>query len=171
MAWIGASIVSARIMVLADGAALATLGVQDIQGNSFASENERLRTLPALIEKALHGGLAFATELPRRRALSAGREVVIEPSIFFDNEGSAEATVVEINARDRLGLLYDILGALEACQLQVVTAHIATYGQKAVDVFYVKNTYGMKITHPAKLASVQRILLEATRAGAKEQTG
>ncbi len=168
MAWIGASIVSARIMVLEGGAAVATLGIQDIQGNSFAGERERLTALAGLIEKGLAGGLAFATELPRRRALSTGRAVTIEPSIFFDNQGSAEATVVEINARDRLGLLYDILGALEACQLQVVTAHIATYGQKAVDVFYVKNAYGMKITHPTKLASVQHALLVASRSGNKE---
>ncbi len=167
MAWIGASIVSARIMVLADGAALATLGIQDIQGNSFSGERERLQGLAELIEKGLSGRLDFAAELPRRRAISGGREVMIEPSIFFDNQGSAEATVIEINARDRLGLLYDILGALEASQLHVMTAHIATYGQKAVDVFYVKNTYGMKITHPAKLASVQAALLAAS-AGRKE---
>ena len=162
MAWVGASIVSARVMVLADGAAMATLGIQDIEGKSFASEEQRLAELPRLMEKALAGALDFAVELPKRRAISRGREVTIAPSVFVDNQVSAQATVIEINARDRLGLLHDMLGAMEACQLQVITAHIATYGQKAVDVFYVKDAYGMKLLHPTKLAAVQQALLAAS---------
>lgn len=161
MAWIGASIVSARIMVLADGVALATLGIQNLQGHSFAEEHKRLASLGGLIEQGLAGALAFADELPRRRVVSVRREVAIEPSVFFDNHGSTEATVIEITARDRLGLLYDMLGAFEACQLQVTTAHIATYGQKAVDVFYVKDAYGMKLHHPRKREMVQQALFAA----------
>ncbi|MES2984466.1 MAG: [protein-PII] uridylyltransferase [Pseudomonadota bacterium] len=161
MAWIGASIVSARTMVLAGGAAVATLGIQDIEGNSFVGEQERLATLGALIEKGVAGQLDFATELPKRRVLSRGRDVSVAPSVFIDNQVSAQASVIEVNARDRLGLLYDILGALAQCQLQVMTAHIATYGKKAVDVFYVKDAYGIKIIHYAKLAAVQRALLDA----------
>jgi [protein-PII] uridylyltransferase len=162
MAWIGASIVSARMLILADGAALATIGVQDMEGKSFASEHARLLPLATLIRDGLAGQLDFASELPKRRILSRGREVAIASSVFTDNQVSAQATVIEVNARDRLGLLYDMLGALEACQLQVMTAHIATYGKKAVDVFYVKDAYGIKIHHPAKLASVQSALLRAS---------
>jgi len=159
MAWIGASIVSARMLQLADGGALATIGIQDVEGKSFASEAARLAPLSDLIRKGLAGELDFARELPKRRTLSRGRDVAIAPSIFTDNQVSAQATVIEVNARDRLGLLYDMLGAMEACQLQVITAHIATYGKKAVDVFYVKDQYGIKVIHPAKLALVQNALL------------
>ena len=161
MAWIGASIVSARTMVLASGAMITTLGIQDIEGKSFAQDTERLKPMAALIEKALVGGLDFAGELPRRRSVSRGRDVAVAPSVFIDNQVSATASVIEVNARDRLGLLYDILGALEACQLQVMTAHIATYGKKAVDVFYVKDAYGIKMIHHTKLEQVQRALLAA----------
>ncbi len=161
MAWIGASIVSARTTVLTNGVMLATLGVQDVEGNSFADDAERLQPIAALIEKALAGQLDFATELPRRRVISRGRNVRVEPSVFVDNQVSATASVVEVNARDRLGLLYDILGALADCQVQVMTAHIATYGKKAVDVFYVKDAYGIKIIHHTKLAELQRALLVA----------
>ena len=82
---------------------------------------------------------------------------------------SAHATVIEVNARDRLGLLYDMLHALENCQLQVITAHIATYGKKAVDVFYVKDHYGIKVIHRAKLAHVQQALVAASEGVAEEQ--
>jgi [protein-PII] uridylyltransferase len=161
MAWMGASIVSARIRVLPEGAALATIGIQDMQAGSFAEEEKRLQQLPALIERARRGELDFATELPKRRRVTGERAVPVEAGVFIDNKVSAHATVIEINARDRLGLLYDILGMLEACQLQVMTAHIATYGQKAVDVFYVKDAYGIKLDHPAKLVAVQKKLMEA----------
>jgi [protein-PII] uridylyltransferase len=161
MAWIGASIVSARTIVLGSGVAITTLGIQDMEGNSFEGDAARLAPLAGLITTALAGELDFAGELPRRRALSRGREVAVEPAVFIDNQVSAEATVIEVNARDRLGLLYDMLGGIADCQLQVTTAHIATYGQKAVDVFYVKDAYGIKITHPAKLATIEQALLDA----------
>ncbi len=161
MAWIGASIVSARSMVLVGGAVITNLGIQDVEGNSFAEDTSRLAPVAGLIEKAQRGELDFANELPRRRVVSRGRDVAIAPSVFVDNQVSATASVIEINARDRLGLLYDILGALTDCQLQVMTAHIATYGKKAVDVFYVKDAYGIKIIHRKKLAEIQRALLMA----------
>ena len=162
MAWIGASIVSARMVQLADGGALATIGIQDVEGKSFAGEAVRLAPLADLIRKGLAGQLDFAVELPKRRLLSRGRDVAITPHVFIDNRVSAQATVIEVNARDRLGLLYDMLGAMQACQLQVITAHIATYGKKAVDVFYVKDQYGIQVIHPAKLALVQNALQHAS---------
>ena len=81
--------------------------------------------------------------------------------MYLDDQVSSEATVIEVNARDRLGLLYDILGALEASRLQITSAHIATYGQKAVDVFYVKDAYGLKLEHKAKRAAVVEALMGA----------
>ena len=91
--------------------------------------------------------------------------MVVEPFAFIDNQVSTTASVIEVNARDRLGLLYDILGTLADNQLQVMTAHIATYGKKAVDVFYVKDAFGIKIIHRKKLAEVQQALLAACGAG------
>ncbi|MFZ4541459.1 MAG: [protein-PII] uridylyltransferase [Rickettsiales bacterium] len=167
MAWIGASIVSARSMVLPSGVMIANLGVQTVEETSFANEPKRLEPVAELIAKAVAGTLDFASELPKRRVLSRGREVSVAPSVFIDNQVSATASVVEVNARDRLGLLYDILGAFAQCNVQVMTAHIATYGKKAVDVFYVKDAYGIKIIHWRKLAELQKAL--QTACGMKEE--
>ena len=70
------------------------------------------------------------------------------------------ASVIEINARDRLGLLYDICEAMEKADIQIISSHIATYGQRAVDVFYVKDAYGHKILHKAKQEKLQQMLRE-----------
>lgn len=161
MAWIGASIVSARSMVLGSGIMIVNFGVQDVHGNHFEQDERRLRPLPQLIEQARSGALNFADELPRRKMVSRGREVAVESSVFIDNQVSAVASVIEVNARDRLGLLYDILGAINDCQLQVMTTHVATYGKKAVDVFYVKDAFGIKVIHRNKLAEIQQKLLAA----------
>lgn len=166
MAWVGASIVSARIRELDDeyaaGAALAELHIQNLHGQSFAEDAARLAKLPQLIAQALDGSLKLAEELPKRRVVARGRQVAIHGSVFIDNQVSESASVIEINARDRLGLLYDILTAMNDCQLQVRTAHIATYGQLAVDVFYVKDAYGHKLTHTAKQTQVRQVLLAAS---------
>lgn len=161
MAWMGASIVSARSMVLPRGVMIATLGIQTIEGTSFSEDMARLVPMAELIAAARAGQLDFASELPRRRLLSGGREVAVAPLVFIDNQISATASVIEVNARDRIGLLYTVLGALADCQLQVMTAHIATYGKKAVDVFYVKDAYGIKIIHRSKLEQIQQALLSA----------
>lgn len=165
LAYAGASIVSARIQIVDGLAALMHVGIQDVAGNSFAEEDARLAQLVALLAKAETGQLELKKELPRRRKVKPGRDVAVEPAVFIDNQVSAEATVIEVNARDRLGLVYDILGGMREAQLQVISAQLATYGNKAVDVFYVKNQYGHKIVHEAKLVDVQRALL-AVLAGA-----
>ena len=82
-------------------------------------------------------------------------------AVFIDNQVSASASVVEVNARDRVGLLYAMLRAFDECGLTVMTAHIATYGQLAVDVFYVKDGYGHKLTHTARQAQLQQTLRAA----------
>ena len=159
MAWIGASIVSARVQVTKESMVIASVGIQDVHGNAF-EESSRLRQLPPLLVEGLQGKLAFADELPRRRLITKSRGVAVKAAVFVDNQVSAECSVIEVNAKDRLGLLYDILGALDACQLQLMSAHIATYGKKAVDVFYVKDAYGHKVTHPAKLQQIQKALVD-----------
>ena len=161
MAWMGASIVSARLRLLPGSAALVILDIQDMQEASFAEESRRLAQLPELIDSALAGELNFDDELPNRRRIRTQRDVPVEASVYIDNQVSAQASVIEVNARDRLGLLYDMLGALESCGLQVLTAHIATYGVRAVDVFYVKDSFGHKVIHRDKQTQLQRTLLAA----------
>ncbi len=63
--------------------------------------------------------------------------------------------------RRRPGLLYDVTRALSECGVSVVTAHISTYGERAVDVFYVKDVFGLKVTGEAKIAKLRERLADA----------
>ena len=81
--------------------------------------------------------------------------------MLIDNKASNTNTVIEVNGRDRAGFLYDVTGALFQLGLQISSAKISTFGEEVVDVFYVKDVFGMKIDHKMKLKQIRESLLEA----------
>jgi [protein-PII] uridylyltransferase len=85
----------------------------------------------------------------------------IHPAVFVDNHASARYTVVEVNARDRPALLSGLAGALYESRAAIHSAHIATYGERAVDVFYLTGLDGARIESPARLAKLKSRLLAA----------
>jgi len=69
--------------------------------------------------------------------------------------------VIEVNARDRPALLNRLARALFEAKLIVHSAHIATYGERAADTFYVTDLLGEKVDGVQRLRSVEKRLLEA----------
>ncbi len=104
------------------------------------------------MDGALHG---------KRNLPARSRAVHVISRVLVDNRASSQHTVVEINGRDRPGLLYDIGRALTQLGLSIVTAHISTYGAQAVDVFYVKDRFGLQVTKKAEIERVRARLLAA----------
>jgi [protein-PII] uridylyltransferase len=91
----------------------------------------------------------------------------VPPRVVIDNHASNSFTVIEVNGRDRPGLLHDVTAAISDQGLQIASAHITTYGVRAVDVFYVKDVFGLKVENERKLATLRRALgtaLERTEA-------
>lgn len=169
----GASIVSARFRQLGDdapGAVLAQWRIQNPHGESFADDARRLNDLTDHVQEALADPKALEQRIAARRVVAPRRGMAVRDSVFIDNRVSHAASVVEVNARDRLGLLYAMLRVMEDCQLQVTNAKLATYGQLAVDVFYVKDAYGHQITHPVKQQQLQQMLLAAVAPDAQDTT-
>ena len=82
------------------------------------------------------------------------------PDVVIDNSLSNRATVVEVSGLDRPGLLYELTSAISKLNLNIGSAHIVTFGEKAVDVFYVTDLTGAKIANPARQAAIRRRLLE-----------
>ncbi|MDE0703497.1 MAG: ACT domain-containing protein, partial [Rhodospirillaceae bacterium] len=70
-------------------------------------------------------------------------------------------SVIEVNGRDRPGFLHDVTAALLKLGLKISSAHILTYGERAVDVFYVKDVFGLKVTHDDKIEEIRERLMEA----------
>jgi len=87
----------------------------------------------------------------------------VPPRVLIDNQASRTHTVIEVNGRDRPGLLHELTRELTRLNLQISSAKISTYGEKVVDVFYVKNLFGHQVEHPDKLAEI-RTALEAVLA-------
>jgi [protein-PII] uridylyltransferase len=163
MALTGASVVDAKICTLANGMALDTFWIQDVSGRAFDSP-DRLGKLTGRIEQAVKGSLWPARELQtvRARALPSRTGIfTVSPAVIIDNKASAGHTVIEVNARDRQGLLHDVTSAITDLNLQIVSAHISTYGERAVDVFYVKDVFGLKVDDRSKLRRIERRLRAA----------
>jgi [protein-PII] uridylyltransferase len=154
----GASIVDARIHTLQNGMALDTFWVQDSAGGAL-DQPHRLARLAVLIEQSLSGRLRMAAEIRKvRREPARLRAVTVPPRVVFDNHASNTHTVIEVNGRDRPGLLHDVTAAISEQGLQIASAHITTYGVRAVDVFYVKDVFGLKVENERKLGALRRAL-------------
>ena len=159
----GASIVDARIHTLTNGMALDTFWVQDAAGGVFDAPH-RLARMSVLVEQALSGRLALESEIRKVSEALLGRRmraIHVPPRVVVDNRASHSHTVIEVNGRDRPGLLHDVTAAISAQGLQIASAHVTTYGVRAVDVFYVKDVFGLKIENERKLASLRIALLHA----------
>ncbi len=157
----GANIVDARIATLHDGTALDVFTVQDaIDGGAFQNTSKVAR-LSVMVEKVLSGQVKTLEELDRRASHIPSRMNVfsVSPRVLIDNSASHTHTVIEVNGRDRQGLLYRLTTALFRAGMQISTAKISTYGEQVVDVFYIKDIFGMKITHESKLKQVRESLI------------
>jgi len=159
----GGSIVDAKAFTTSDGFALDVFSVQDSEGDAFG-DKERLGRLAQSIEKTLRGEVRPKRELARKVVRTRASAFSIRPKVLFDNEASRIATVIELECLDRPGLLYDITQAIFEAGLSISTSMVATYGERAVDVFYVRDGFGHKIVHPARLEAVEKRLKAALEA-------
>lgn len=87
----------------------------------------------------------------------------VEPQVIIDNTLSDALTVIEINGLDRPGLLYEVTREISNLNLDIASAHIATFGEKAVDVFYVTDLTGKKITNSSREALIRERLTRVLR--------
>jgi len=157
----GASIVDARIYTFNNGMALDSFWIQDATGHTIDSQSG-LSRIEERIEQSLAGQLRVVDEMTKRRGLPSRTDVFkVPPRVLIDNKASNTFSLIEVNGRDRPGLLYDITRALHDLGLQIASAKISTYGERVVDVFYVKDVFGMKVDHKGKLQQIEKTLLEA----------
>jgi [protein-PII] uridylyltransferase len=162
----GANIVGAQIFTMSNGMALDTFqlqsaGVGEADRGAF-DRPERIARLATHIEQALSGRIRLREALAKRPAIASRTRVFrVPPRVLIDNQASAAYTLIEVNGRDRPGLLFEVTSALTALGLSIGTAKIATYGERVVDVFYVKDVFGHKIDQEPKLKRIRERLLTA----------
>ncbi len=166
LALVGANVVDARTYTSKDGYATAVFWIQDAEGKPY--EAARLPRLRGMIDKTLRGEVVAAEALRSRDKIKKReRQFTFPTSITFDNEGSDIYTIIEVDTRDRPGLLYDLTRTLAANNIYIASAVIATYGAQVVDSFYVKDMFGLKLHARHKQAALERKLRQAITEGAE----
>ena len=87
--------------------------------------------------------------------------------MLVDNALSNQFTVVEVAGLDRPGLLFELTNTISDLNLDITCAHITTFGEKAVDVFYVTDLTNKKITSPQRQKAIQARLLDVLGGGVR----
>jgi [protein-PII] uridylyltransferase len=157
----GANVVGARVFTSGRGQALDVFYLQDVTGQPFGSHDPRVLTRLAETVAAAGRGEPLSREV--RRSPDPGRTAAfaITPAVVLDNDASETSTVVEATGRDRPGLLAALARTLSDAGLQIVSAHIDGYGERAVDAFYVIDAADSKLTDARKGNSLKAALLSA----------
>jgi [protein-PII] uridylyltransferase len=156
----GANIVDAQIFTTTDGMALDTIAVSR-EFDRDEDEARRALRIADTIEKALRGDLRLP-DVVAARAVPRGRikAFAVEPEVMINNQWSNRFTVIEVNGLDRPGLLYELTATLSKLNLNIASAHVATFGERVVDVFYVTDLLGAKIESPPRQAAIKRALIQ-----------
>jgi [protein-PII] uridylyltransferase len=155
-----ANIVDAQIFTTTDGRALDTIAVSR-EFDRDEDEERRAARVTDVIEKALSGSLKLP-ELVAKRVAPRGRlrAFAIEPEVTINNQWSNRYTMIEVTGLDRTGLLYELTASLSKLNLNIASAHVATFGERVVDVFYVTDLFGAQITSATRQTAIKRALLQ-----------
>jgi [protein-PII] uridylyltransferase len=164
----GANIVDAQIFTTTDGLALDSISLTR-EFDLDEDELRRARRIATGIEQALRGEMRLPEIVAKRAPRIRIKAFRLEPEVNVNNAWSDRYTVVEVTGLDRPGLLYDLTTTISRLSLNIASAHVATFGERAVDVFYVTDLMGAKIASPQRQASIKRALLAVFERAANEE--
>tara|TARA_R110002051_G_scaffold136488_1_gene209109 strand:+ start:3780 stop:6572 length:2793 start_codon:yes stop_codon:yes gene_type:complete len=166
LALVGANVVDARTYTSKDGYATAAFWLQDADGHPY--ETTRLPRLRQMISRTLRGEIVAGEALKDRDKIKKRERAFRVPThITFDNTGSEIYTIIEVDTRDRPGLLFDLTRTLAHNHVYIASAVIATYGEQVVDTFYVKDMVGLKFHSQDKRDTLERKLRDAITQGSE----
>jgi [protein-PII] uridylyltransferase len=155
----GANIVDAQIFTTTDGRALDTISVS----REFELDDDEARRAARItdsIEKALRGDLKLPEVVAKRASAKARlKAFAVPPEVTINNGWSNRYTMVEVTGLDRPGLLFELTATLSKLSLNIASAHVATFGERVVDVFYITDLFGAKITSATRQATIKRALM------------
>ncbi len=157
----GGNIIDARVHTTRDGLAIDNFLVQDPLGRPFADTGQIARLKQAIGDALSNRAKLVDRLVARPLARPRAEAFTIEPAALIDNKASNRFTVIEINAQDRPALLNQLAYALFQSRVTLHSAHVATYGERAVDTFYVTDLLGGKIDGKARLKALELRLIEA----------
>lgn len=152
----GMSLRTVQALTTNDGKAIDIFVIQSPDGIPVEDMEQGRRLHQSLLTAAS----AHPEKPPQLRRRIGDRRGIfsVPPSVRIEANASAEATVVEAEGLDRPGLLFELTEALSGEGATITSAHISTYGERAVDAFYLQNEKGGKLDNPAALARIKKAL-------------
>jgi [protein-PII] uridylyltransferase len=156
----GGNILGAHIFTTTDGMALDTILLAR-EFKDDVDESRRANRIVDSIIRVLEGRIRLREELARVQQMpERAKAFTVVPRVVVDNLSSNKNTIIEINGLDRVGLLHALTEALFHLNLNIASAHITTFGEKAVDVFYVTDLTGAKIINETRTQKIEKALLD-----------
>ncbi|MHA7775556.1 [protein-PII] uridylyltransferase [Roseibium sp. M-1] len=157
----GANIVDAQIDTTTDGYALDTIFIgRELPDNE--DERRRGERIARLIETTLRGEEKLPEPVSKKSAVKGRMKAFkVATEVLVNNSLSDDYTVLEIAGLDRPGLLYDLTRSIATLNLNIGSAHISTFGEKVVDVFYVTDLTGQKIANIGRQEIIRERLSDA----------
>ncbi|WP_160162676.1 [protein-PII] uridylyltransferase [Magnetococcus marinus] len=140
------SILSANGNTTKDGMALDIFVIQDWQAQPVA-DLEKQQMVKQTLAKILSGKLHPDTHKAHKPKIRKEDHFMVPTAVNWDHHASEIYTIMEITTRNRFGLLHAVTRTLTEEGAQISTCKIATYGEKAIDVFYLKDLFGLKLNH------------------------
>jgi [protein-PII] uridylyltransferase len=150
------SILSAQVFTTEDGVAVDLFEVE----GAFEPQirEERWREFRTTLRRAIEGRVSLDHRVREKRRHYPARRQDIPVRVSVDNQASDFFTVIEVDAADRIGLLFDITSTLAEQGLDVHIAKVATYGEHVVDAFYVRDELGRRVEDAARVDELERAL-------------
>jgi [protein-PII] uridylyltransferase len=154
----GLSILSAQVFTTHDDVAL---DVFEVVG-AFDPEvgEDRWRRFRSTLRKAIDGRLSLEHRVDEQRANYPAPNADVPVTVTVDNEASDFYTVIEVGAPDRIGLLFEVTRTFAELELDVHLAKVATYGERVIDAFYVRDSLGRRIEDAERGEEIERRLLQ-----------
>ncbi len=159
----GANIVDATAFTTNDGLAVDSVFFR----RSHDTDEDELAfagRIINLVEACARGEVRLTDRVAKRlKRAPRGRlkAFSLETQVTVSNTWSNRYTVIEVSGLDRPGLLFDLTSAMARLNLDIASAHVVTFGERAVDVFYVTDLMGEKIMHKTRQATIKRQIAAA----------
>ncbi|MEE9614412.1 MAG: [protein-PII] uridylyltransferase, partial [Thermodesulfobacteriota bacterium] len=157
------NILGAQINTLTNGIVLDVLQVNTVLGEPITSE-AKLRSIEKDLESVISGRVRVEELVGKVKTpsiLDTKATPAVPTRVRIDNEVSDDYTVLDIQTRDRVGLLYTISSALTRLALYIHIAKVSTKGGEASDVFYIRDIFGQKIYYDKRLKDIEDTLKKA----------
>ncbi|VAW93352.1 [Protein-PII] uridylyltransferase / [Protein-PII]-UMP uridylyl-removing enzyme [hydrothermal vent metagenome] len=130
------SVVNARIYKTTDDFILASFIILEINGDAIL-EPARIKNISSSLNKHLNSvefskSIEISRNIPRQL-----KHFSFPPEVVFSEDRNKRHSIMEVIAFDQPGILSEICATMDACGVELISARIATYGERVNDIFYI----------------------------------